>query len=336
MTSPTNSLWVSNKRLGGITLATHTSSKAGSREKERNTTILVTGAGGFIGSQLCRLLSTRGYAIVAIDRRFATSQPYSQFSGDIGSADFLAKVMQTGSFDIIIHLAAVLNTASRQQPPEALRVNIESSLTLLQLAARSKAQKFIFGSSISVYGAKSFAEYGEVSEEQPAAPNTIYGVSKRYVELAGQDYHEQGTFQFVAVRIAMVVGPGAVNTSTPWRSHIFERLRARQPTRIDLPFARTERLPLIHVADVAEVIQRLIHVERPIYSIYNTPAENWTAGDLAEYIHALNKNIEVTYSPARSRGDPESINGQRFTDEFDYRPVSLRQHFGQLDADRAS
>lgn len=292
--------------------------------------ILVTGAGGFIGSQVCHLLSTRGYDVVAIDRRFATPQPYSQFSGDLGSADFLTEVMRTGSFDTIIHLAAVLNTASRQQPDEALRVNIGSSLALLQLAARFKARKFIFGSSISVYGAKSFAQYGEVSEEQPAAPNTVYGVSKRYVELVGQDYREQGTFQFVAVRIAMAVGPGAVNTSTPWRSQIFERLRALQPTRVDLPFAPTERLPLIHVADVAEVIQLLVHVKHPIYSIYNTPAENWRASDLAEYIHALNRNIEVAYSPARSRGDPEAINSQRFTDEFDYQPVPLQQHLRQL------
>ena len=45
--------------------------------------------------------------------------------------------MRTGSFDTVIHLAAVLNTASRQQPDEALRVSIGSSLTLLRLAARS-------------------------------------------------------------------------------------------------------------------------------------------------------------------------------------------------------
>ena len=122
--------------------------------------ILVTGAGGFIGSQVCRLLAAHGYPIVAIDRHFAMTQPYPQLSGDIGSPDFLAEVMQTGYFDTMIHLAAILNTASRRQPEEALRVNIRSSLTLLQLAARFKAQKFIFGSSISVYGAKSFAEYG--------------------------------------------------------------------------------------------------------------------------------------------------------------------------------
>jgi nucleoside-diphosphate-sugar epimerase len=122
--------------------------------------------------------------------------------------------MGTGSFDTIIHLAAVLNTRSRPQPDEALRLNIGGSLTLLQLAAQFKVQKFIFGSSISVYGAKPFAEDGEVSEEEPAAPNTIYGVSKRYVELVGQDYQVQGTFQFVALRIAMVVGRGC-------REHVY-------------------------------------------------------------------------------------------------------------------
>jgi nucleoside-diphosphate-sugar epimerase len=86
--------------------------------------ILVTGAGGFIGSQVCRLLSTQ-YAVLAIDQHFAITQSYPQLSGDLGKTDFLAEVMRTGSFDTIIHLAAVLNTRSGQQPDEALRVGGE-------------------------------------------------------------------------------------------------------------------------------------------------------------------------------------------------------------------
>jgi nucleoside-diphosphate-sugar epimerase len=74
--------------------------------------ILVTGADGFIGSRVCRLLSTQGNGVVAVDRRFSATQPYAQLSGDIGSADFLAQLMQTGPFEAIVHLAAVLSTAS--------------------------------------------------------------------------------------------------------------------------------------------------------------------------------------------------------------------------------
>ncbi len=287
--------------------------------------ILVTGAGGFIGSHLCHLLYQQGYDVVAVDRHFDTPPPSREVLGDISDAHFLNEVLQTGTFETIIHMAAVLNTASRERPEEALRVNVGGGLTLLRLAAQSKVKKFIFGSSISVYGAKPFAEYGEVSEEQPAAPNTVYGVSKLYVELVGQDYHQRGAFTFVSVRIAMVVGAGATNTATPWRSRIFEKLAAQQSTQLELPFARTERLPLIHVADVAEVIYRFLLVERPIYSLYNTPVENWIASDLGTYLHSLNANIDVKYNPGRVRGDPESIKGQRFTDEFDFRTVPLRQ-----------
>ena len=287
--------------------------------------ILVTGAGGFIGSHVCRLLAEQGYDLVAIDQHFVTPQPYQQFSGDIGSREFLNSVVRAGKFDTIIHLAAVLNTASRMQPEEALRVNIGSSLALFQLATHLKVRKFIFGSSISVYGPKPFVDYGDVSEEQPAAPNTVYGLSKRYVELVGQDYHIQGAFQFVSVRIAMVVGAGAQNTSTPWRSHIFEQLTTQESFQIDLPFSSTERLPLIPVEDVADIFHRFVLIENPNYSIYNTPVENWIASDLAEYIHSLNKNISVKYNPVQARGDPESINGQRFLDEFRYQTIPLRQ-----------
>jgi nucleoside-diphosphate-sugar epimerase len=114
-----------------------------------------------VASSAARFVTRFPHGVIAIDQRFATAQPYSQFAGDLGNADFLTQVMRTGSFDTIIHLAAVLNTASRQQPDRALRVNIGSSLALLHLAARSKARKFIFGSSIIIYGAKSFAEYDE-------------------------------------------------------------------------------------------------------------------------------------------------------------------------------
>ena len=287
--------------------------------------ILVTGAGGFIGSQVCLLLSEQGYDLVALDQRFVTPRPYPQLSGDIGNREFLDEVMRVGTFDTIIHLAAVLNTASRMQPYEAQRVNIGGSLALFQLAAHLKVRKFIFGSSISVYGPKPFVDYGDVSEEQPAAPNTVYGVSKRYVELVGQDYHQQGAFQFVSVRIAMVVGPGATNTATPWRSQIFELLATQESIQLDLPFAHIERLPLIHVEAVADIFHRFVLIEKPIHSVYNTPTENWIASDLVEYIHSLNKNIIAKYNPVQARGDPESINGQRFINEFRYQTIPLRQ-----------
>jgi hypothetical protein len=51
---------------------------------------------------------------------------------------------------------------------------------------------------------------------------------------------------------------------------------------------------------------------------------------LGEFIHTLNRDVEVTYRPAHGRGDPEAISGQRFTDEFDYRPIPIRQRLQEI------
>ncbi len=287
--------------------------------------ILVTGAGGFIGSHVCRLLAARGQEVVAFDRDFTARLPCSTVQGDLGNTDSLAGLFHTHRFDAIVHLAAVLNTASRLHPEEAMRVNIGGSLALLQLANRFGIPKFIFGSSISVYGSKRYADCGEVAESEPAAPNTVYGVSKRYVEIVGEEYRQQGQLQFVALRMAMVVGAGATHTSSPWRSEIFEKLPANQRTMIKMPFAGHEIIPLVHVADVAEIAGQLVAAERTGYSIYNTPAENWQCGDLAAYLGSLNRQIELAFSPAPLRGDPEAIDGRRFIAEFGFEPISVKE-----------
>lgn len=297
--------------------------------------ILVTGGGGFIGSQICGRLSAHGQDVVAVDRNFVTTLACPTLQGDLGNPDFLTELFHAYSFETIIHLAALLNTASRKRPDEAVRVNIGGSLTLLQLATQFGTSKFIFGSSISAYGPKRYTKYGEVSESEPAAPNNVYGVSKRFVEIVGEQYRQQGQIEFVAVRIAMVVGPGAMNTASPWRSEIFEKLRATEYTSISLPYARHETVPLIHVADVAEIAWQLIQAERTTFSIYNTPSENWKCGDLADYLTVLNPNITFTFGASNVRGEPEAIMGRRFRQEFDFNPIPLKERLRQAAANDA-
>lgn len=287
--------------------------------------ILVTGGGGFIGSRVCRLLCSKKLDVVALDRSFAATPPCTRVQGDVSCADFLAELFHAYSFDSVVHLASVLNTASCRHPDEALRINMGGSLDLLQLAIQFEVKNFVYGSSISVYGEKCYEDYGEVSESEPASPSNVYGVSKRFVEIVGEQYRQQGLLQFAALRISIVVGPGATNTSSPWRSQIFEQLSARQPTLIHLPFARDKIIPVIHVEDVAEAIGRLIEASRPRFAIYNTPSENWRCNDLADYIRKLNRNVELAFSASTGRGDPDAILGSRFLAEFDFNPVPLKE-----------
>lgn len=286
--------------------------------------ILITGGGGFIGSQVCRLLSARGHEVVGVDQQVDAHSPWRTVQGDVSDPDFLSELFRTYAFSAIIHLASMRNSNSQQNPEAALRVNIGSSLTLLQLAQQFNVPKFMYGSSISAYGPKSYADCGEVSESEPAAPNNVYGLCKRYVEVVGEQYRCRGKLQFVALRIAMVVGPGVTSDASQWRGEIFEKLRARQPTRIKLSYAGHEIIPLIHVADVAEIIRRLVEAEQTQHSIYNTPSETWKCADLAAYVHSLNQNVELALGTAIARGDPEAINGRRFVDEFGFTPMPMK------------
>jgi len=267
-----------------------------------------------------------------VDQRFSKSLDFRGVQkelGDLRSKAFLSSLFQKYSFDSIVHLAGLLNRASRQYPEEAMQVNIGSSLHLLQLAIQFHVTRFIFGSSISIYGPKRYEEHGEVPESEPASPNNVYSIAKRYVEIVGEQYRQEGKIQFIALRISMVVGAGAENTASRWRSEIFEKLRTSHHTQIHLPYASNEFLPLVHVADLVEMIQCLLEAKQTLHSIYNTPSDNWRCSDLADYIQSLNHNIEMIFDPPNIRGDPEAIDGRRFIEEFGYYANPIKQRMRQ-------
>jgi threonine 3-dehydrogenase len=105
-----------------------------------------------------------------------------------------------GQFDFteIIHLAAILSTGGERDPLLAHRVNVEGSLHLLELARQQSSRrlvaglsalKFIFPSSIAVYGIPSLAEKDAalpISEHEFLNPITMYGINKLYVEHLGR------------------------------------------------------------------------------------------------------------------------------------------------------
>ena len=292
--------------------------------------ILVTGGDGFIGRHVCSLFSKYRHDVIAVDRHFASPAPYQAVTGDLTDRAFLAALFRAYSFDSVVHLASLLNTASRQQPQEAMQVNISVSLSLLELADQFGTPKFVYGSSISAYGSKRFSDHGNVSETVPAAPNDVYGISKRYVEVVGEAYRRQTGLQFVALRIASVVGAGAKNTSSKWRSALFEELTTSQPTTILIPYLPNEIIQLVHVEDVAEMIRQLVKANQIEHTIYNTPSESWRFGELAEHISGLNKHIQFTFGKSIVDDIPQVINGQRFIEEFGYNATPLKQRLSAL------
>ena len=296
--------------------------------------ILVTGGEGFIGSHVCSVLSSYDKEVIAIDRSrdpvSDISKPYPTLKLDVNDKEQVEKIFQQYSITTIIHLASLLNTASRQHPARATQINIVGSLNVLETACKFNINKFIYGSSISVYGSKCPLIKNGVSETEPAAPEDIYGVSKRYVEILGDVYRKKYGIQFISIRIASVIGPGAAKTASRWRSDIIEKLGLPYRSETTIPYTKTETIPLVYVEDVAKMVKNLVDTEHTIFSIYNTPAESWTLNNLAEYIASIDKNLKIKFGNSSVTGIPKKINAERFVKEFNYAAVSLREHLRQF------
>lgn len=185
------------------------------RTKKR---ILITGAAGFIGSNLInRLLQSGIYQLVGLDNfdnfysreqkeknlaPFISHPDFHFFEGDICNMDDL---LALGDFDVIIHLAAkagvrpsILNPILYQQ------VNVDGTQNLLEFARQKNIKQFVFASSSSVYGINENIPWNEDEKLKPISP---YASTKLSCEMLGRVYSHLYGIRFLALRFFTVYGP---------------------------------------------------------------------------------------------------------------------------------
>ena len=274
-------------------------------------TVLVTGACGFIGRAVGKLLQRAGYGVVGVD---VSGHEAEQI--DITDQERLRGIFQSRAIAGIVHLAAILPTAAQRDPVRATEVNLLGSLNVLERAREFGVRRVVFGSSLSVYG--TCAAEHRVSEADRAAPEDLYGAAKVYVEQMGTAYRERYGMEFVSLRIGRVVGPGARSSTSAWRSQIFELLSATTPAEIELPYAAWERILVVHVGDVARMLVTLLEFERPAHSVYNACCESVIVGDLKRQVEGLNSNLRIKLGGAEVAGNPRLLDCSRFAVEFGF------------------
>jgi len=300
-------------------------------DADRNKTVLVTGGRGFIGRALGKLLQRTGYGVISVDASPPVSKEHDSKSVretlcDITNVDQLQRVFEAESIGGIVHLAAILPTAAQREPLRATHVNVEGSLNLLEMARWFGVHRFVFGSSLSVYGTCPADQ--TVSEADRAAPEDMYGAAKLYVEQLGESYRDCHGLEFVSLRIGRVVGPGAQSATSAWRSQIFEflgagHLRANLPAEIALPYVGSERLLLVHVDDVARMLVTLLQASHPAFAAYNAPCESVVVAELKREVEGLNSNIRVKLGEGYAVGNPRLLDASRFQTEFDFKTVPI-------------
>lgn len=179
--------------------------------------ILITGAGGYIGSVTTNLLLEKGFDVIAIDnfsRGYRSPLVYLQekfgkdkinwFELDLVK-DNLDDLFRKNEIEVIIHFAALCNVGESWDKPELyFGNNVIGIQRLLEVAIKAKVNKIIFSSTCTVYGD---AKYVPIDENHPLAnPSSPYGASKKICEEILDWYSKTGLMKYVFLRYFNVTG----------------------------------------------------------------------------------------------------------------------------------
>jgi UDP-glucose 4-epimerase len=268
--------------------------------------ILVTGAGGFLGSHICNYFGQQGHDIAAVDRVSVPSDMAhlypnlrSFYSMDLPDDTFVSVI---GEFqpDLLIHCAGSASVPySMQAPYDDFQHSAGLTAFILE-AVRKYAPSchFIFLSSAAVYGNP---QKLPVSEEAPCKPISPYGYHKYICEMLCQEYDSIYHIKSSALRIFSAYG---------------ERLRKQvifdlcgkfsDPATVKVEVYGTgkETRDFIHATDIAKSVDYIHNAGAS--GVFNVAAGIQTpVGEVVEMIkNCFGSNKEIVYSGSVRPGDP--------------------------------
>jgi UDP-glucose 4-epimerase len=227
--------------------------------------VLVTGGFGYLGAQVARRFSERGADVRVLDRgmlaehvTWARERGIEVVLGDVTDPPSLVGVCE--GVDAVVHTAALNQPSCAADPALGLSVNALGTRNVLAEAGEAGVARFIYLSSIHVYGSLK----GEtVDETRPPRPVTDYGVTK----LAGEGYcHEfaaAGCIEVAALRPANGFGPPVFASADCWMLAVNDFCRTAFETgEISLNSAGTQRRDFLALSDTVSAIETLVDAPR--------------------------------------------------------------------------
>jgi UDP-glucose 4-epimerase len=154
-------------------------------------TVLVTGAGGFIGSNLIpALLKDKNYELILTDKNGPKTEKFREndtlnqrikfYNLDITNSESALDIFRNHKIDTCVHLAALVNVEdSIKDPNKAMDVNVKGTINILEACSQNHIDNFVFASSAAVYGHPTKIPIDEENQLNPISP---YGVSKLLAE----------------------------------------------------------------------------------------------------------------------------------------------------------
>ena len=179
----------------------------GAHERMR---ILLTGAGGQVGTDLIALLVARGHQVTGTDLSKAPAglpPGVAWAQTDVTVAEEVFDAVKAAKPEVIHHLAAILSATGERIPFRAWRVNMDGTRNVLEAARLFGVRQVVFTSTIAAFGP---GLCDPVGNDVSMRPTTMYGLTKVAGELLGEYYATKWGIDFRGVRF-----PGLISAVEP-------------------------------------------------------------------------------------------------------------------------
>ena len=262
--------------------------------------VMVTGAGGYIGTQLVSDLVKVGHEVTAVDRFFFGKEPLSEFVNnkqvtimqkdirDLDQNDFRG-------YNAVCDLACLSNDPAGEIDPQlTYSINRDGRIHVAKTAKQAGVEKYIISSSCSVYGKGDEPQLSEISKTNPIS---VYAKSTLEAEQQNLSISDNN-FSVTALRNATVFG-----LSTRMRFDLVVNLMtltAFQKGRIIVMGGGLQWRPLVHLSDVSSAFISVINskTDKVNKEVFNIGLDNYQIKNLAYMVREeLPFPVEIDVAP---------------------------------------
>jgi len=235
--------------------------------------VLVTGAGGFIGSHLCEELVAQGADVTAVVRYTSRSdwgnleflspdlrKNIRVVTGNIEDASFVLRHVK--GKDVVFHLAALIGIPySYVAPISYLRTNVEGTLNVMEACLAAGVEKVVHTSTSEAYGT---ALYVPIDEKHPLQAQSPYSASKISADKVAESFHRSFSLPVATLRPFNTYGPRqsarAVIPTIISQAHRHAEIKLGTLTPVrDLNFVKDIVDAFLRVASTRETVGTLVH-----------------------------------------------------------------------------
>ena len=170
------------------------------------TSVLVTGASGFLGAAVAARLEGANKRTIGLDPKPSSGATRRHIIDDLSDRQRLGELLRAERITHVIHCGGVSGPmVLSDDPAQIMDINVGGSLNLLQASLKSGVQTFIYCSSVSAVG--DFYEDHPIGEDYPLRPTSSYGCSKAAMDMVLRGLWQRVPLDLCSLRFTSIYGP---------------------------------------------------------------------------------------------------------------------------------